>query len=166
MPPPADSRPRGGDRDERLWRGPAQATDTGRVSASISQAGRPRRGDGFFAALTRAADHSVLWMTVAAVMVAGGGRAKAGAVRGLAAVAVTSAVSNGLLKPAFRRQRPGDRPALVRRPDSFAFPSGHAASAFAFAFAASWQLPALSPVLGPLAGAVAYSRVRAGVHYR
>ena len=105
-------------------------------------------------------------MTVAAVMVAGGGRAKAGAVRGLAAVAVTSAVSNGLLKPAFRRQRPGDRPALVRRPDSFAFPSGHAASAFAFAFAASWQLPALSPVLGPLAGAVAYSRVRAGVHYR
>jgi len=119
-----------------------------------------------FVALTRAADHSVLWLVVAVVLAAGGGRARIGAVRGLAAVAVTSAVSNGLLKPAFRRQRPGDREPLVPRPGSFAFPSGHSASAFAFAAAASWQVPALAPVLGPLAGAVAWSRVRAGVHHR
>ena len=122
--------------------------------------------DGFFVALTRAADHSVLWIAVSAMMAAGGRRARSGAARGLAAVAVSSAVSNGMLKPAFRRQRPGDREPLVPRPGSFAFPSGHSASAFAFATAVSWQVPALAPLLVPLAGAVAYSRVRTGVHHR
>jgi undecaprenyl-diphosphatase len=50
-------------------------------------------------------------------------------------------------------------------PRSRSFPSGHSASAFAFATAASKELPPLAPVLVPLAGAVAYSRVHAGVHY-
>jgi undecaprenyl-diphosphatase len=49
-------------------------------------------------------------------------------------------------------------------PGSFAFSPGHSASAFATAV--SWHVPALAPLLGPLAGAVAYSRVRTGVHHR
>ena len=117
-------------------------------------------------ALSRAADHSVLWIAVSVLLAAGGRRARSGAARGLAAVAVTSAVSNGLLKPVFRRQRPGHPEPLVPRPGSFAFPSGHSASAFAFATAVCWHLPVLAPVLGPLAGGVAYSRVRTGVHHR
>jgi YegS/Rv2252/BmrU family lipid kinase len=75
-------------------------------------------------------------------------------------------VTTGALKPAFRRQRPGRRAPLVPRPGSFSFPSGHSASAFAFATATSWQLPGLAPLLLPLAGAVAWSRVRTGVHHR
>jgi diacylglycerol kinase family enzyme/membrane-associated phospholipid phosphatase len=127
-----------------------------------------RRGwpDGFSVVLSRAADHSVLWIAASVLLAAGGRRARSGAVRGLAAIAVTSVVSNGLLKPLFRRQRPGHPEPLVPRPGSFAFPSGHSASAFAFAAAVCWHVPALAPVLGPLAGAVACSRVRTGVHHR
>lgn len=108
----------------------------------------------------------MLWIAVSAPLAAGGRRARSGAARGLAAVAVTSAVSNGLLKPAFRRHRPGHPEPLVPRPGLFAFPSGHSASAFAFAAAARCHVPVLAPLLGPLAGAVACSRVRTGVHHR
>lgn len=50
-------------------------------------------------------------------------------------------------------------------PRSTSFPSGHSASAFAFATGVCAELPELAPVLLPLAGAVAYSRTHAGVHY-
>jgi membrane-associated phospholipid phosphatase len=50
-------------------------------------------------------------------------------------------------------------------PTSTSFPSGHSASAFAFAHAVSHRLPILGLPLRLLAGAVAYSRVHAGVHY-
>lgn len=141
---------------------------------AIARAGRsrgrtevlPQGVDGLFVLLSRAADHSVLWMAIGALLAAGGRRARRGAVRGLIAVGVTSAVTNAVLKPAFRRQRPGHRLPLVPRPGSFSFPSGHSASAFAFATAASRELPGLAPLLMPLAGAVAWSRARTGVHHR
>ena len=44
-------------------------------------------------------------------------------------------------------------------------PSGHSASAFAFATAVGFELPALSIPLRVVATAVAYSRVHTGVHY-
>jgi undecaprenyl-diphosphatase len=50
-------------------------------------------------------------------------------------------------------------------PTSASFPSGHSASAFAFASATGRDLPWLAPALHLLAGAVAYSRVHTGVHY-
>jgi undecaprenyl-diphosphatase len=50
-------------------------------------------------------------------------------------------------------------------PDSTSFPSGHAASAFAFAFAISRETPRLAVPIWLLAGAVAHSRVHTGVHY-
>lgn len=106
---------------------------------------RSRRPDAFFVVLSRAADHSVLWIAVSVLLAAGGRRARSGAARGLVAIAVTSAVSNGLLKPPFRRQRPGHPEPLVPRPGSFAFPPGHSASAFAFAAAVGWHVPSLAP---------------------
>jgi YegS/Rv2252/BmrU family lipid kinase len=116
-------------------------------------------------ALTRAANHSGLWMALAAVLaLAGGRRGRRAAARGLTAIALASATSNGPLKLVFRHQRPTRRPALVRRPGTYSFPSGHSASAFAFATAASAEFPAVAPVLVPLASAVAYSRVHVGVH--
>lgn len=45
------------------------------------------------------------------------------------------------------------------------FPSGHTASAFAFAVGAGSELPALAPLLGGLALAVGYSRVHTGAHH-
>jgi len=50
-------------------------------------------------------------------------------------------------------------------PASSSFPSGHAASAFAFAHAVGRHVPILAIPIGLLAGCVAYSRVHLGVHY-
>jgi undecaprenyl-diphosphatase len=50
-------------------------------------------------------------------------------------------------------------------PRSLSFPSGHAASAFAFATAVGSVIPPLSVPLHLAAVAVAYSRVHSGVHY-
>jgi len=50
-------------------------------------------------------------------------------------------------------------------PTSTSFPSGHSASAFAFATAVGHEVPVLAVPLSFLAGVVAYSRVHTGVHY-
>ena len=78
---------------------------------------------------------------------------------------------NLAIKPIGRRGRP-DRagagvPGIrhVRMPDSTSFPSGHSASAFAFATAISRERPWIALGSGFLAAAVAYSRVHTGVHY-
>ena len=61
---------------------------------------------------------------------------------------------------------PGERyERYVRMPGSTSFPSGHSASAFAFASAVGRDLPRLALALHFLAAAVAYSRVHTGVHY-
>jgi membrane-associated phospholipid phosphatase len=105
--------------------------------------------DGPVRRLSGAADKSRLWL----------------------AIAVTSATVNLGVKPIARRGRP-DRaqPALfegrhVPMPRSASFPSGHSASAFAFAYAVGRHLPVLAVPIRLLAVAVAYSRVHTGVHY-
>ncbi len=50
-------------------------------------------------------------------------------------------------------------------PESTSFPSGHAATAFAFAYAVGRHLPGFAVPIRLLAGGVAYSRVHLGVHY-
>jgi membrane-associated phospholipid phosphatase len=64
--------------------------------------------------------------------------------------------------PGLRRQVGLRRPPFSR---SSSFPSGHTASAFAFATGAGNALPALSAPLRALATLVGYSRVHTGVHY-
>lgn len=128
--------------------------------------------DGPLARLSNAANRSVLWMAIAGGLAATGGRrGRRAALSGMASVAVTSAVVNLGMKPIHARTRPdglphgGVREAAVRMPASSSFPSGHSASAFAFATAAGRDLPLLSLPLRTLAAAVAYSRVHTGVHY-
>ena len=53
----------------------------------------------------------------------------------------------------------------VRMPRSTSFPSGHSASAFAFAAAVGDVLVPASVPVHALAAGVAYSRVHTGVHY-
>ena len=122
--------------------------------------------------LSGAADHSKLWLAITAVIaVAGGHRGRRAALEGVVAIGVTSATVNLGVKPIARRRRPERaEPALfqdrhVPMPASGSFPSGHAASAFAFAYAVGRHLPALALPVRVLAAAVAYSRVHTGVHY-
>jgi undecaprenyl-diphosphatase len=54
---------------------------------------------------------------------------------------------------------------LRQQPSSSSFPSGHSASAAAFATGVALQQPWLALPVGSLAAAVIYSRVHTGVHY-
>jgi membrane-associated phospholipid phosphatase len=122
--------------------------------------------------LSNAANHSRLWLAIAAgLAVAGGETGRRSAVRGTLAIAVTSALVNLAAKSVWSRRRP-DRAGAgvpsqrnVRMPASTSFPSGHAASGFAFASAIGRDQPSLGFALEFLAAAVAYSRVHTGVHY-
>jgi membrane-associated phospholipid phosphatase len=122
--------------------------------------------------LSRSADRSALWVGVAAALAVFGGHGGRRAARdGLVSVAITSGVANLGLKPLHRRRRPDDTRVRtvpgrsVRMPRSASFPSGHSASAFAFATAAGAEIPPLALPLRLLAAAVAYSRVHGGAHY-
>lgn len=148
----------------------AEADDLDRaVYAAVAGTDTPGL-DAPIARLSELANYSRLWIGAAAVLaVLGGRRGRRAAVRGLVAVGLTSAVANLGVKTIFRRGRPdrGTHPEArgVRMPTSTSFPSGHTASAFAFALAVSRTLPGLALPLVPLAAAVGYSRVHTGVHY-
>jgi membrane-associated phospholipid phosphatase len=146
-----------------MWR---RVHDIDRRLMSRSFGARSPVLDRSLIAVTQAASYSRLWLLVAGGLSALGGRqGRRAAWSGLGAVALAAGVSNGPAKLLVRRRRPSSRPALIPVPRSTSFPSGHTASAFAFATGASVELPLLAAVLVPLAGAVAYSRVHTGVHY-
>lgn len=121
--------------------------------------------------LTRAADKSKLWFGIAAVLMASGKQsAQRGATRGVVTLAATSLLTNQVAKRIRRRPRPGyELVPLVRqvrrRPTSNSFPSGHSASAAAFAVGVGLENPMLGFGLALLAGLVGLSRVATGAHY-
>jgi|tagenome__1003787_1003787.scaffolds.fasta_scaffold20234997_2 membrane-associated phospholipid phosphatase len=161
MLPPAEREP---------WREELERLDLA-VYAAIAGTPTPRL-DRVFRRVSVAADHSKLWLSSAAVLAAFGGAAgRRSAADGLASVALTSAVVNLVLKPLGGRRRP-DRAAhdvptarYVVMPRSTSFPSGHAASAFAFATGVAADFPEAGIPLNLAAAVVAYSRVHTGVHY-
>src|SRR5436190_5154616 len=122
-------------------------------------------------ALTRAANNSVLWIVISGLLAAfGGRRVKRAALRGIGSIGITSLFVNQVAKRIVRRPRPSLRRVPVARrlrsqPLTTSFPSGHAASAAAFAVGASSELPQTRVPLAALAGAVGYSRTYVGVHY-
>jgi undecaprenyl-diphosphatase len=122
--------------------------------------------------LSGLANNSALWLAIAAgIFVVGGKRGRRAALTGVAAIGVNSAIVNLPMKFAGQRARPDREDAgvpearWVEMPTSTSFPSGHSASAFAFAGAVAGELPVLAVPLRALATAVAYSRVHTGVHY-
>ncbi len=142
-----------------------------RGSARLAATSFPPVIDRGLPLLTRAADHSKLWMGVGVLLGASGSSAgRRAAVRGLASLAVTSLLANQLGKRLLPRRRP-DRTVLPaariahRIPVSSSFPSGHSASAAAFAVGAALEAPALAVPLGGLAAAVGVSRVYTGMHF-
>ncbi|OMC28979.1 phosphoesterase [Mycobacterium sp. GA-1841] len=121
--------------------------------------------------LTRAADHSKLWFAIAAGMGALGSTSlRRGATRGVISLAVTSLLTNQVAKRIWRRPRP-DRSLipLARRtrrvPTSHSLPSGHSASAAAFAVGVGLESAAAGFPLALVAGLVGLSRVATGAHY-
>ncbi|MFE3855891.1 phosphatase PAP2 family protein [Streptomyces griseorubiginosus] len=121
--------------------------------------------------LSAAADHSKISFTVAGLLALFPGRPRRAAALGVAAIGVASASANLLGKRLVRRPRPHravDSPFPGRHvpmPESASFPSGHTASAVAFAAAVGPALPVVTVPLGLLACAVGYSRIHTGVHY-
>ena len=140
------------------------------VYATIAKVPTPAL-DAAMRRLSNSADHSVIWLAIAAGLSMTGATGRRAGARGLAAIGFTSAVVNLGVKPLSTRRRP-DRAGVgvpdqrhVSMPSSTSFPSGHAASAFAFATAVSRDNPWLAIVIQFLAGGVAYSRIHTGVHY-
>ncbi|HEU5486181.1 MAG TPA: phosphatase PAP2 family protein [Microlunatus sp.] len=128
--------------------------------------------DGPLRVVSDLANHSKPWFAIAAgLAVWGGPPGRFAAATGVAAIGATSFVVNQPLKLARRRVRP-DRvlhgvpeTRWVTMPTSTSFPSGHSASAAAFAVAVGHLRPATRWPLRLAAGTVAFSRVYTGVHY-
>jgi membrane-associated phospholipid phosphatase len=164
--PPSDA----GRNWARAWLADARDVDDA-VYAAIARTPTPMLDRGM-SGLSHAANHSLLWMTSAAVLaLVGGHSGRRAAAQGLVSVATTSALVNLAVKRVGRRQRP-DRAGVevpigrhVRMPASLSFPSGHSAVAFAFATGVGNRLPVVAGPLHFLAGVVAYSRVHTGVHH-
>ncbi|MFF7965362.1 phosphatase PAP2 family protein [Streptomyces sp. NPDC007903] len=121
--------------------------------------------------LSHAADRSKVSLGVAAGLALLPGRPRRAALAGVASVTLASAAANLFGKRMVHRHRPDREKAQVavarhvRMPESASFPSGHTASATAFATAVGVVLPPAAVPLGSLAVAVGYSRVHTGVHY-
>lgn len=120
--------------------------------------------------LSHAADHGLLWWGVAGALGATRGRRRPAAARGLLALGAASILANGPAKLVFRRDRPPAHTIpplrrLSRDLTTFSFPSGHAASAAAFATGVALDAPGAAVPVAALAATVAFSRVYVGVHY-
>ncbi|GAB2985949.1 phosphatase PAP2 family protein [Amycolatopsis acidiphila] len=121
--------------------------------------------------LGRAANYGRLWWGVSAALAATGNRrARRAGLRGMIALGVASFAANVVSKQAVRRPRPpleltpvGRR--LRRIPVTTSFPSGHSASAAAFATGVALEWPLLAVPVGLLAAGVGASRVVTGAHY-
>jgi membrane-associated phospholipid phosphatase len=153
----------------RRWIGEAAGVDKA-VYEAVAGTPTPTL-DRTLSELSRAADYSRLTIAVAGMLAIGGGRTgRRAAGTGLISVAVTSAVMNAVIKPLVRRPRPAQDDLVtaarqIPMPRSASFPSGHSASAFAFATGVGQVLPSAAFPLRGLGALVAYSRVHTGVHY-
>ncbi len=152
------------------WLNEAKAIDTA-IYGAIAASETPSL-DIAMRRLSRAADQSKLWFaTAAAFALLGGPSGRLAARKGLVSLGIASGFANLVAKPLSARRRPARKEAEelagrhVQMPRSTSFPSGHTASAFAFATGAADSHPILSAPLLGLAMLVGYSRVHTGVHY-
>lgn len=122
-------------------------------------------------ALGRSANHGGLWFGVATALSATRNRrARRAALRGVIALSLASPAVNVVAKQLTARGRPAnDLTPLIRRltttPRTTSFPSGHSASAAAFATGVLMENPLIGAPIAVLAVGVAASRVATGAHY-
>ena len=133
----------------------------------VIQLRRPWLDDVMLLASALGAGGFIWWVTAVIAMVFPHKRAAAWQM--LLAGFLTWAVTEYTLKPGFDRQRPFEVDHTIAvidgRPTTAAFPSGHAAMAFAFALGASRMIPRSAWIWWPLAAVIAISRVYTGVHW-
>ncbi|MGQ0631323.1 MAG: bifunctional phosphatase PAP2/diacylglycerol kinase family protein [Sporichthyaceae bacterium] len=140
------------------------------LTAALNSRETPRL-DVVLPALSRAANHGVLWAGVgAALWATRSPELRRSALRGLGSLALASAAANGPAKYLARRPRPGlaQTPLarqLLRQPVTYSFPSGHSASAAAFATGVALENPVVAVPVAIVALGVGVSRVHNGVHY-
>lgn len=153
-----------------LHRGPGRvaAFDRFLVRAVSRQPSGPQ--DTFFSALSASATNGKLWFAVAGGFALVPGTSRRAAVHGLLALGTASALTNLVFKTLLPRARPlpADLPVfrfVHPQPTSSSLPSGHSASAAAFALGAGMVSSRLGAALAPVAAAVAYSRVHTGAHW-
>lgn len=124
--------------------------------------------DRFWSRVSGFADRGVLWWTIAGVLAVIGRRRVAA--RALGSLLVASALTNVIAKRVFGGDRPllADVPIgrhLPKPPITPSFPSGHSASAAAFATGIAIESPRLGAAVAPAALGVAYSRLHTGAHW-
>jgi undecaprenyl-diphosphatase len=109
-------------------------------------------------------EHAALWLAIGVAGAVGDRRRRARWARATAAVG-GAYLLNIAIKAAVGRRRPAIEglPALMQTPTGLSFPSAHASSSFAAAYAFSPLLPPAP--LYAAATAMAVSRVYLGVHY-
>ncbi|QJY48638.1 phosphatase PAP2 family protein [Pseudonocardia broussonetiae] len=154
----------------RVRRSRGRVSDLDRAISRAVSGLPPSPVDDAMKTASLAANHSLLWFAVAGLLAARRGSSRKAALRGVFAIAAASSTANAVLKPLLPRRRPAasELPAyqtLDDPPTSSSFPSGHAASAAAFATAVAMESPRLGLAVAPLAATVAYSRVHVGVHW-
>lgn len=126
--------------------------------------------DDLFRSLSAAATKGRLWFGIAGLMAVLPGKTRRAALHGVLAQGVASAITNLGFKTLLPRARPAPEhlPAfrfVHPQPLSSSMPSGHSASAVAFALGVGLIRPALGAALAPVAAGVAYSRVHTGAHW-
>jgi undecaprenyl-diphosphatase len=127
--------------------------------------GRPALDRVMYAA-SAVGDHSAIWLALAALQGWRSGSGWRPLLRAGALLGVESALVNGLVKLAFRRERPestDERPLPLRIPRTSSFPSGHSSAAF---FAATLLGNGRTRLIYyVLASIVASSRVYVKIHH-
>ena len=113
------------------------------------------------------ANGSKLWFAIAAAMALRPGLRRA-AYEGVVAVLLATGTTQILNRLVDRPRPPVDSPArraLPHQPTAPSFPSSHTAAATAFTTAVARRNPWVAAALAPLAGTLAYGRVRLRAHW-
>jgi membrane-associated phospholipid phosphatase len=138
-----------------------------RLDAAVDSLRHPLADKVFYSA-SELCNFSVLWLLLGAARgLRPSPRDERAAFRLGAAMAVESALVNGLIKSLFRRKRPAwevVRTRRVRQPRTSSFPSGHASAAFCAAILLA-EDDRLWPLYYALAVIVATSRVYVKIHH-
>ncbi len=150
---------------------PHDQTIVDRFDQAVDQAFDVLRGtepaDRIFYAITELADFSLIWLLIAASRAAASDKQLPNAGRVGTVLAAESLLVNGVVKSAFKRERPvieAARPYKLRVPLTTSFPSGHSSAATVAAILLS-ENSRVKPVWFALAGLVGASRVYVRIHH-